>query len=76
MILLTVYQNGVRYYSAPINELPKDESKTVIKGKGIRADCRIYEDGSRYDSLFQEITDDEFSIYKADPDTFTAKKVF
>jgi hypothetical protein len=65
------------YYCAPVNELPnKNESETIIKGKGIRCDVKICENGRRFDALFQEITDDEFSAYCKDPHNFTAKKIF
>lgn len=77
MILLTIYQNGERYFSAPVNELPvKDQNEIVINGNGIRCDVKTYENGDRFDSLFQEITDDEFSAYCKDPHNFTAKKIF
>ena len=76
MTLLTIYENGVRYYSAPVPNLPEGQEDTVISGNGIRVDSKIYEDGSRFDAIFQEISDEEFSLYKKDPLTFTAKQVF
>jgi len=76
MILLTIYENGVRYYSAPVPHLPEDKKDTVISGDGIRVDCKIYEDGNRFDAIFQEISEMEFSVYEKDPLRFTAKKVF
>lgn len=76
MILVAMYENGVRYYSAPVPSMPEDTTDTVINGAGIRVDTKVYECGVRIDSLFQEISEEEFALYKKDPAGFTAKQVF
>lgn len=76
MYIVTIYENGRRYFSSPSETLPSDESDTTIKGDGIRTDCKMYDDGSRHDAIFQKVTEQEFALYKADPSAFTAKQVF
>lgn len=76
MYLVTIYNNGIRFFSAPVHSLPEDKGNVTISGNGLRVDCDIYNDGDRFDTIYQEITEDEFEQYKKDTDIFTAKRVF
>ena len=77
MWLLTIYQNNVRYYSAPVPTPTKEErlnGDITISTKSLLISYDKDSTGT-YISIKQEITDEEFQFYKNHPETFTIKNL-
>lgn len=74
MYLLTCYENGRRYYSAPIPGPAITGTETLVTPSMVVA-IKTFEDGAVFTSFQQEITPEEFEQYKKDPLSFTAKTI-
>lgn len=76
MYILTIYNDGKRYYSAPLQEMPPATEGTTISSPEIQTNATVYEDGNRIDSIVQKVTEEEFGMYVKDPGTFTTERIF